>query len=312
MKNLVIIGASGFIGSNLLKKLQNTDINIIAVSLNMSDFFVKLNVNNIIYEDYETFSNRKDNLEEYTVINFAYTRSNIKEDIDSSIEFTYKVTEKIKKLNIKKYIYISTQSVYNEERIVPAKESDRVLPKTIYGEGKVHLEKWLEEYSKKYNIKLSILRLASVVGQGMPLRITTRFVDFAINTGEINITDSGQIFSFIHINDLVDALIEYIYYVLDIKFNYLNKLDELDDLNYLDVEIYNIGTEESYSLIDIANIIKEELKKYKINVKVNINKVDGEYKNNSICMSKYFSKFSWRPKFTLKDIIKEEIERQLK
>ena len=74
----------------------------------------------------------------------------------------------------------------------------------------------------------------------MPLRITTRFVDFAINTGEINITDSGQIFSFIHINDLVDALIEYIYYVLDIKFNYLNKLDELDDLNYLDVEIYNI------------------------------------------------------------------------
>ena len=55
MKNLVIIGASGFIGSNLLKKLQNTDINIIAVSLNMSDFFVKLNVNNIIYEDYETF-----------------------------------------------------------------------------------------------------------------------------------------------------------------------------------------------------------------------------------------------------------------
>ncbi len=75
MKNLVIIGASGFIGTNLLKKWNNKENKIIAVSLNMSDFPFFLESENIKYEDYETFSNRKESLTDYIAINLAYTRS---------------------------------------------------------------------------------------------------------------------------------------------------------------------------------------------------------------------------------------------
>lgn len=306
MKKLVIIGASGFIGSNLLEKLANTDVDIIAVSLNMSDFFVKLDAKNIIYEDYATFSSRTESLEDYTVINFAYTRSVVKEDIDNSIEFTYKVSNVINELKIKKYIYISTQSIYNEQRTSPAVETDKVLPKDNYGAGKVHLEEWLEEFLKNNNIKLSILRIASVVGPGMDKRITTRLVTSAINNNSINITDSGQKFSFIHIKDLIDVLIEYIYYIFNIKAEELEK-----NKNNIEVEIYNIGTEESYSLIDMANVIKKELEKIDKNIEINVEKVQGEYKNNLVSMNKYFSEFSWRPKLDLREIIKEEINRQL-
>ena len=66
LKNLVIIGASGFIGTNLLKKWNNKENKIIAVSLNMSDFPFFLESENIKY---------KESLTDYIAINLAYTRS---------------------------------------------------------------------------------------------------------------------------------------------------------------------------------------------------------------------------------------------
>lgn len=297
MQNLVIIGASGFIGTNILKKLNNTNIHIIAVSLNMSDFPFFLESENITYEDYETFSNRKDSLEGYVVINFAYTRSVIAEEIEDSKKFTYRVSEEIKRLNIKKYIYISTQSVYNEQRTKPAEEIDQVLPASIYGEGKVDLENWLKDFTNN-DINLTILRLASVVGEGMEQRITSRFVDAALEKNKIEVIDSGQIFSFTHIKDLVDALIEF--------FEYISK----ENLNK-DNEIYNLGTDESYSLIDMANNVKNILKEYNKDIYVIVEKQEGKYKNNSVNMNKTFNILKWRPKYHLKEIMREEIERKM-
>ncbi len=299
MQNLVIIGASGFIGTNLLKKLNNTNIHIIAVSLNKSDFPFFLKSENIIYEDYETFAKRKEALNDYIVINFAYTRSVIVEDIEDSKSFTYKVSETIKNLNIKKYIYISTQSVYDEQRTKPAKETDPVLPATVYGEGKVNLENWLIAFTDKNNMDLIILRLASVVGEGMEQRITSRFVDYAIRSEQIKIVDSGQVFSFIHINDLVEALISFL------------RCFSRNDLKIKN-EIYNLGTDENYFLIDIANTIKNILGKYGKTVNIIVEKQEGKYKNNSVNMLKTFETLKWRPKYRLKDIVQEDIERELK
>lgn len=298
MKNIIIIGASGFIGTNLLEKMKNKDFNIIAVSLNMSDFPFFIESDNIIYEDYKTFKNREEDLSEYLVLNFAYTRSVDDEAIESSKQFTYDVSNVLNRLNVKEYVYISTQSVYNEERKIPAKETDQVLPKTIYGEGKVDLENWLKDFSNENDINLSILRLGSVVGKGMEARITTRFVEFALASEEINVLESGRIFSFIHISDLVDALIVY---MENYKANNMQKENG---------QIYNIGTEESYTLSYLAEMIKKELKKHNKEVKIIIKEKEDGYKNNSIDMNKFFTEYDWKPKLTLKEIIQEEIERR--
>lgn len=106
------------------------------------------------------------------------------------------------------------------------------------------------------------------------MRIISRFVDFALAKGEINVTDSGQVLSFIHIYDLIEALVEII---------------ELISNKDIKEEIFNIGTEESYSLADIANIVKEILIDYEKDIDVNVEEVEGEYKNNSLNMTKTFN-----------------------
>lgn len=299
MKKLLIIGASGFIGSYLLKELKDEDVKIIALSLNMSDFIVKLDSENIIYEDYETFKQREEKLIDYIVINLAYTRSNDEELIEDSKRFTYEVTEYINKLGIKKYIYISTQSVYNEERTTAAKEKDSLLPKNLYGQGKVDLEKWLTEYCLKNNIDLSILRLGSVVGPGMEARITSRFVKDAVEKEQIQIQDSGQVFSYIHIEDLVQGL-----------KNFIEIFNNNEEKLFDKISIFNLGTEESYTLVNIAEEIQKQLKnRYNRDINIIISNADGAYKNNSINMNKFFAISSWRPKYNLENIIKDEIDR---
>ncbi len=129
------------------------------------------------------------------------------------------------------------------------------------------------------------------------MRIISRFVDFALAKGEINVTDSGQVLSFIHIYDLIEALVEII---------------ELISNKDIKEEIFNIGTEESYSLADIANIVKEILIDYEKDIDVNVEEVEGEYKNNSLNMTKTFNILNWRPKHYLKDIMRDEVERKIK
>ncbi len=299
MKNLIIIGASGLIGSHILKKINNEEMKVIAVSANLSDFQEILDSDNILYEGYQDFKKRvndNEDLKEYIVLNLAYPRLEDREVIEDAINFTYKITEDIKHLGVTKYIYVSTQSVYDENRLEAAKEGFMLKPKTFYGEGKVIVEEYLKEYSKNHNIELSILRLGSVVGPGMDKRITTRFVKTAIESMSITVFDSGQEFSFIHLEDVIDVLVLYIEYISSNQ----------------SVGILNVGTNETYSLVTIANEIKEQLKTHKIDVMVNVEKQEGEYKNNAINVDKLYLTLNWEPKYQLKDIIKNEIKGQLK
>lgn len=298
MKNIVIIGASGLIGSYVLKNLNNKDMTVIAVSLNMSDFREKLDSNNIVYESYEDFKKRvisDENLEDYIFLNLAYPRLEDREVIESAIDFTYKITDDVKSLGITKYVYISTQSVYDENRTIAATEDFVLKPKTFYGEGKVIIEEYLKDYSEKNNIELSILRLGSVVGPGMGKRITTRFVTSALKEKKITVIDSGQKFSFIHLDDVIDVLVTYMEYISSNQ----------------GVDVLNVGTDETYSLTTVANEVKEQLKALDIDVNLEINKQEGEYKNNSINVDKLYSTLNWKPKFKLPEIINNEIERQL-
>lgn len=299
MKNIVIVGASGLIGSYVLKNLNNKNMKVIAVSLNMSDFKEKLDSKNIIYESYENLKNRVlvgESLDDYILLNLAYPRLDDKKMIESAIKFTYEITDDAKSLGINKYIYVSTQSVYDENRTVAATEDFVLKPKTFYGEGKVIIEKYLKEYSEKNNMEISILRLGSVVGPGMDKRITTRFVSSALKEKKLTVFDSGQMFSYIHLYDVIDVLVAYMEYI---------------SLNQ-GLGLLNVGTDEVYPLTTVANEVKEQLKVLNINIMVNVNKQEGEYKNNSINVDKLYSTLGWKPKFKLSEIIRDEIERQLK
>lgn len=289
MNKYIIIGATGLIGRKLTKELLDKGNEVIALGRDKSklDQIFENRVKSLVYEE---FYDSKQDYSDYVAINLAYARKSDFESVKDSIDFTYDITKKLEELNIKKYVYISSQSVYKEDRKTKACEDDLYYPTNLYGIGKVYLENWLEKFFKNSNSDLIILRLASIVGEGFEKRITARMTKSAIEDHKITVNDAGQVFSFVDIDEIVWEIIA---------------ISQLNNNRY---QVYNLGSYESYSLTDIAMEISSQLSNKGIEVQVDKIKA-GDYKNNSVDISRFIDETGYEIKYDLKNIIKREIER---
>lgn len=292
MEKYIIIGATGLIGRKLTEKLVEEGKKVLALGRN-KDKLVSIFSNDIDTLSYDDFYNTSEDYTDYIVINLAYARKSDFESIKSSIDFTYEISKKIKELKVKKYVYISSQSVYDERRKSKASEDDMYYPANLYGLGKVYLENWLEKYFNESTTKLIVLRLGSLVGQGFEKRITARMTQNAIDNSTIKVNENGQVFSFVDIDDIVEQIIS---------------VSSLKDNKYM---IYNLGSSETYSLTEIANVIKSQLADRNMDVDIQISK-EGAYKNNSIDITKFLEETGYKVKYDLKKIIEREIDRSLR
>lgn len=176
------------------------------------------------------------------------------------------------------------------------------------GEGKVHLEKWFKSFAEDNNIHVAILRIGSLVGPGMENRITHRLVVNAFNNKKFKIIEAGQIFSYIHLDDIVAGIYSFLEYYNTIQ----DDVEKNKERKVSKYEIFNIGTDEYYTLMKIGEEIKKAFQEKNIEIEIEIEKKDSGYKNNSINVDKIYNRIKWRPKYMLKDIIRMDIGNQYK
>jgi nucleoside-diphosphate-sugar epimerase len=173
-KNVLVTGATGFIGYHLTKKLLAQNCNVIAVGRNFKllnrlpknkllikvsgdlakdDFLINLFLNYKIDVVFHLAAKVHDRLEkgvkQYRLIN---------------VNLTEKLAGLALKNNVEKLIFFSTVSVYGDtkERIIT--ERDKCTPSTIYGKTKLEAENILIKAYQKYNLPIIILRLTGVYG----------------------------------------------------------------------------------------------------------------------------------------------------
>lgn len=110
--------------------------------------------------------------------------------------------------NLKKFIYLSTLDIYDNESIISEKSLEK--PISLYGHSKLYSEKMIENWGKKYDKSVQVLRIGHVYGPGeeayqkiIPIAINNILADQSIQlwgTGE-------ELRSFIYIKDIVKAII---------------------------------------------------------------------------------------------------------
>ena len=283
-KTVIISGASGYIGKNFIR-LYNKDFNIIAVVRNKDK--LKEFESNIRILAFEEFLNNQDIKADY-LLNLAFPR---KSDIDlilDSYDFTYDLLDKSYEYGVKTIINISSQSVYDKNRIKEAKETDLLKPFSLYGISKIYMEKYFEDYAKKYNLNYLNLRLGSIIGIGFEQRFINKFILKYLNDEEININENGQKFSFLNVMDACEAISEIIKSE-NIKLN----------------EVYNIGALDEYYISDVVKSI-EKIVRHKFNSTINIeNSNQQEKKTNKVNIEKLLKEINWKPKYKLDESIKE-------
>lgn len=277
-KTILITGAAGFIGSNLVKELFNTvdDIKIIGID-NMNDYYDvsikeyrlekinKLNKNFIFIKgdisDKDTIDNLFNEYKPRVVVNLAaqagvrYSITNPDAYIKSNLIGFYNILEACRHNEVEHLVYASSSSVYGSNKKVPYSTDDKVdNPVSLYAATKKSNELMAHAYSKLYNIPSTGLRFFTVYGPaGRPDMAYFGFTNKLLKGETIEIFNYGNCKrDFTYIDDIVEGVKRVMQGAPD------KKLGE-DGLPIPPYAIYNIGNQNPENLLDFVDILQQEL-----------------------------------------------------
>lgn len=257
MTNIIILGAAGFIGTNLAIKLAQDKDNKVTVVDSKLEYFKPLqNLNlNIEYKesifnvdtDFSSILKGQDVVYHLISTSMPSTSNNqIANELESNVVLSAKLLDACVKENVKKVVFISSGgTVYGKEVNCPIKEEAPTYPISSYGIQKITIEKLLYLYNYLYNLDYRVVRLANPYGpyqrpNGLLGAVTT-FTYKAINNQEISVYGDGSVVrDFIYIDDAIKGIINITNYNGQYK-------------------TFNLGSGKGTSIKELLNDIKEAL-----------------------------------------------------
>jgi len=282
-KTVLVTGAAGFIGSNLVMELIRTveDINIVGIdSLNdyydpaIKDYrlseieklagqypnakwtFIKGNIaDKALIED--VFSTHRPAV----VVNLAaqagvrYSITNPDAYIEANIIGFYNILEACRHYPTEHLVYASSSSVYGSNKKIPYSTDDKVdNPVSLYAATKKSNELMAHAYSKLYNIASTGLRFFTVYGPaGRPDMAYFGFTNKLIKGETIEIFNYGNCKrDFTYVDDIVEG-------VKRVMQCAPEKENGEDGLPVPPYKVYNIGNNSPENLLDFVQILSEEL-----------------------------------------------------
>lgn len=225
MKSL-LLGAAGFIGTNLAIELAKNSENELTLVDRNKDYFktiVKMNIGNInVMESNLTFDMDFDSILKgqdvvyHLVSTTVPTTSNqhISQELISNVIFSANLFEACIRCGVKKVVFVSSGgTVYGKESDCPLKEKTATNPISSYGVQKITIEKLLYLYRYMYGLDYRIIRLANPYGpyqrpNGVLGAVTT-FTYKALRGEKITVYGDGSVVrDFIYIDDAIKAIMK--------------------------------------------------------------------------------------------------------
>ena len=282
-KTILVTGAAGFIGGNLVKRLLKDcpDASVVGID-NMNDYYdvglkearlAELSGNpaftflrgsiadkEIIGEIFEKYRPR-------IVVNLAaqagvrYSITNPDAYIESNIIGFYNILEACRhsydggEPGVEHLVYASSSSVYGSNKKVPYSTEDKVdNPVSLYAATKKSNELMAHAYSKLYNIPTTGLRFFTVYGPaGRPDMAYFGFTNKLRQGKTIQIFNYGNCErDFTYIDDIVEGVVRVMGKAPD-------RAAGEDGLPLPPYAVYNIGNNRPENLLDFVTILLEEL-----------------------------------------------------
>ena len=287
-KTILVTGAAGFIGSNLVKRICEEEKHITVIGIdNMNEYYdvslKEFRLNEL--KQYATFSFIRGDIsdkkliqeifEKYTpsiVVNLAaqagvrYSITNPDAYISSNVLGFFNILEACRhsydngRKGVEHLVYASSSSVYGTNKNVPYSTEDKVdNPVSLYAATKKSNELKAHAYSKLYNIPSTGLRFFTVYGPaGRPDMAYYGFTNKLKNNEIIKIFNYGNCKrDFTYIDDIVEGVVRVIKKAPD------KKMGE-DGLPIPPYNVYNIGNSNPENLLDFVRILSEELIRAKV------------------------------------------------
>lgn len=224
--NIIILGAAGFIGTNLTIQLAKDNQNKILLADKKREFFKHIeamNLDNVNFTetDFDLSSDMYKLLEGQDIVyhlvsSTVPTTSNqhISQELMENVVFSSNLLDACVRSGVKKVIFISSGgTVYGKEATCPLSEEMPTKPISSYGIQKITIEKLLYLYEYMYGLDYRIIRLSNPYGpyqrpNGILGAVTTFSYKALMGEPIIVYGDGSVVRDFIYIDDAVRGLLK--------------------------------------------------------------------------------------------------------
>lgn len=265
MKKVIVTGAAGFIGSNLVEYLlKNTDFQIYGID-NLQSGAVIYNtfLNKIEIENKDRFQFIKDDIKNInnhfsdgTDIDFMFHLAATPR-VSYSVEYPFETNDNnvsnslilmdwCVKHKIKKFVFSSSSSVYGNVDNFPTKETNKLSPMSPYALQKKIIEEYCKLYSELYGLQTVCLRYFNVYGPNQYAdsayaTVICAWIKNILNSEPLRLDGDGtQSRDFTYVYDVCQA----------------NLIAANLDIN-CSAEVFNVGGDNTISLLEILEKIKK-------------------------------------------------------
>ena len=289
-KNILITGANGALAQKLIEKYNNkSQYNITASTRNIQNLKTRLAgvnyINNTDLIETEILKNID------IVVNCAFPRTEDIKAMHEAMLFYKCLVLKSIDMGTKGFINISSQSVYGSYRETPSYEINDLNPEDIYALTKCLIEDIGWALAKDTPLKLTSIRLASLIGKEYPQRVINKMIKFGYQNKKITVQNDKNIFGYLDIEDAAEGIYQFI------------KNSDIEKWK----AIYNFGVKPDYSqnLAFIAKEIKKLFEKRNIKIELEIIKKEKADKLQTMNSKWFYEDSNWQPKITLEKSIEK-------
>lgn len=282
-KSILITGAAGFIGANLVMELLRGTAAVTIVGLDSMNDYYDVSIKEYRLTEIEKLARKAPNsrwhfvkgnladralleqlFQEHAfdlVVNLAaqagvrYSIINPDAYIESNLIGFYNILEACRRYPVQHLVYASSSSVYGTNRKVPYSVEDPVdNPVSLYAATKKSDELMAHAYAKLYNIPSTGLRFFTVYGPaGRPDMAYFSFTNKLLSGENIQIFNYGDCLrDFTYVDDIVTG-------IRHVMCNAPEKQNGEDGLPLPPYRIYNIGNSHPEKLLDFVDVLQQEL-----------------------------------------------------
>ena len=283
-KTVMVTGAGGFLGKNLIVELVSNNHTVFAVTSKSEE---ELGVNGLSAvvpnRDFKTIARLLDETD--VLVNCAFPRNVDGYKLADGMDYLQKLFAVAGASQVGAVVNISSQSVYSQTRTEPAREDTPVCLESTYAVAKYASEQLLEAYCN--DKPHTNIRLASLIGLGFDQRVVNKMVKKALAGEELLVLENGSRFAYLDVVDAVSGILA---------------LCSSDSSKWL--HAYNLGPDGYVTLTEIANLVLREVNASNGEASgVRVETSENAPTSSELDSSLFRNSFGWAPVVGLEDSI---------